>query len=134
MSVLVESHEESDPYKEQELWVLLSDVYAAQTDLLALEDDRRNLHAAELVFTAWNAHCSKNPSKLLEAPAFVVTLSNKLAEYRARFEPNNVEEHHNTADLHQIDPASIEGVFAEGNYEFDMDLQDIDWNFWNSID
>jgi hypothetical protein len=134
MSVLVECHEESDPCKEQELWVLLSDVYAAQTDLLALEDDRRNLHAAELVVTAWNAHCIKSPGKFLEAPGFVVTLLNKLAEYRARFEPNNVEEHRNTADLHQVDPVSTEGVFAEGYFEFDMDLQDIDWNFWSSID
>jgi hypothetical protein len=134
MSVLVESHEESDPYKEQKLWELLSDVYAAQTDLLSLEDDRRNLHAAELVVTAWNAHCNKSPGEFLVAPPFVVTLSNKLAEYRARFEPENVEERRNTAEFQQLDSVSTEGILTEGYFEFDMDLQDIDWSFWSSID
>jgi hypothetical protein len=134
MSVLVESHEESDPYKEQKLWELLSDVYAAQTDLLSLEDDRRNLHAAELVVTAWNAHRNKSPGEFLVAPPFVLTLSNKLAEYRARFEPENEEEHRNTAEFQQLDSVSTEGLLTEGYFEFDMDLQDIDWSFWSSID
>jgi hypothetical protein len=29
---------------------------------------------------------------------------------------------------------SADGMFAEGFFDFDMELQDIDWKFWSSID
>jgi hypothetical protein len=134
MFVLVEAHEESDPYKEQELWILLSDVYAAHTDLLALADDRRKLHAAELVVTAWNTQRGGGPNEIPDAPAFVVTLSSKLTEYRASFGANDAESHLKTGDLQEPEAVSADGMFAEGFFDFDMELQDIDWSFWSSID
>jgi hypothetical protein len=134
MFVLVEAHEETDLQKAQELWELLSHVYAAHTDLLELADDRRKLHAADLVVTAWNAHLSKTSGEGTHTPKFVVTLSNRLAEYRTNFEGDSAGARPNTEDLWDQAPATADGTFAEGDFDFSMDLQDIDWSFWSSMD
>jgi hypothetical protein len=134
MFVLVEAYEETDLQKGPELWELLSDVYASHTDLLELADDRRKLHAADLVIAAWNAHLSKTPDDDSDTPTFVVTLSSKLAEYRASFEGDSTEARPNAGDFWDQAPATAEGMSADGDFEFGMDLQDIDWSFWSSID
>jgi hypothetical protein len=134
MFVLVEAHEQSDTYKAQELWMLLSDVYAAHIDLLVLADDKRKFHAAELVVTAWNAHQSKTSGENLETPDFVVEIANKLAEYCTSVEEGNAETQLNAGNYEAPSPLSTDEIFAEGTFEFDINLQDIDWGFWSSID
>jgi hypothetical protein len=134
MFVLVEAYEECELPKAQELWEFLSEVYAAHTDLLELADDKRKLHAAELIVTAWNAHLIKIPGQGPNTPDFVVALSNRLAEYRASFKGDSAEGHLNTGDFCDQATTSADETIAEGDFEFGMDLQDIDWSFWSSID
>jgi hypothetical protein len=52
MCVLVEASDTDDMAKAQELWDLLASVYATDTELFELAEDRRRLHAAELIIAA----------------------------------------------------------------------------------
>jgi len=52
MVVLVEASHERDVDKCQHIWSLLSHLYAANTSLLELTENRRRLHAAELIVAA----------------------------------------------------------------------------------
>jgi len=131
MFVLIEASDQSDMYKAQELWDLLASVYTANADLLELAEDRRKLHAAELIVAAWSAHRTKYDGHQLEDPTFVVEVRQKLAAYCTDPVPETIQTFRQARDNQTVPP---DGFSIEGGFDFDMDLQDIDWSFWSSID
>jgi len=138
MVVLVEASQESDMDKCQRIWTLLSDLYEANTSLLELEQDRRRLHAAELIVAAWNTCQSKGTvGQLSPKPEFVITLEGRLAESLAgpaqRLNAGVVRENNAGETIGLNTPQSLP-TDQDANALFDLELQDIDWFFWNSID
>jgi hypothetical protein len=133
MFVLVEASEQSDVYKAQELWDLLASVYATNADLFELAEDRRKLHAAELIVAAWHAYRSKYNSQQLEDPTFVSQLGQKLSTYGADLAPQTAQTGPRHGD-HQDIPDTRLSLEANLDFDFDMDFQDIDWSFWSTMD
>jgi hypothetical protein len=140
MIVLVEASDTSDAIKAQELWDLLASVYASNADLFGLADDRRRLQAAENVVAAWKAYPGRSDGQTLREPSFIVEVVQRLAAYRAGLESASTEPSHTAREQEEESPstpgavpdaASFEGEF---DFNFDMELQDIDWRFWSSID
>jgi hypothetical protein len=126
MIVLVEASDTSDLSKAQELWNLIGSVYTNNADLLDLAEDRRRSHAAEQIVAAWNKRPSR--SEELRQPEFMQEMTRRLAALRidvdlATEQPSDNGDFSNTA-LEEFDLG----------LEFDMDLGDIDWSFWSSID
>jgi hypothetical protein len=140
MIVLVEASDTSDTIKAQELWDLLASVYASNADLYELADDRRKLHAAENVVAAWKAYPGRFGGQVLREPSFIVEIAQRLATYRMGLDPEYTRP--DQAAPEQKDeslkiPTEVsEASFLDGefDFEFDMELQDIDWSFWSSID
>jgi hypothetical protein len=130
MCLLVEASDTNDMFKAQELWDLLASVYATNTELLDLAEDRRRLHAAELIVAAWSAYRIKFANHQLETPGFVTNLEQALATYYNTFDQESQEQ----GDEPTRPPLDSEPFTLDGEFEFDIDLQDIDWSFWNSID
>lgn len=138
MFVLVEASRENDISRAQEMWDLLASVYACNASLYDLEEDRRKLHAAELVIAAWKTWQHKfGVNQTLTPPHFVADLEDILASHRTRA---NKEMKTNPA-LQQADQQGIMSLTPESflaeedlNGTFDLDFQDIDWSFWNSMD
>lgn len=138
MFVLVEASREDDMSKAQETWDLLASVYACNTSLFELEDDRRRLHAAELVVAAWKTWQNKfGIGQQLTSPQFVINLEKELTSYRAKVHRETTS----GAALQQSTQQSIAPITPESfmteedmNGVFDLDFQDIDWSFWNSMD
>jgi hypothetical protein len=133
MCILVEVRDASNASeveKAQELWNLLGDVYAAHPDLVDFTHDRRKIHAAELVVAAWNTKQGDFGALRLERPRFVEDLLQRLNAHRA----------HEDARQHEAEAQPTVGSAQavtepiEKDLSFDMDFEDIDWGFWNSID
>jgi hypothetical protein len=133
MFVLVEASEQSDVRKAQELWDLLASVYAANADLFELAEDRRKLHAAELIVAAWHAYRSKHGSLQLEDPTFVTQLGQKLSDYDADLAPQISQSGPRDGDQQGIPNTGLTPE-ADFDFDFDMDFQDIDWSFWSSME
>lgn len=139
MLVLVEASRENDMTKAQETWDLLANVYATNPILFVLSEDRRRHHAAELVVAAWKGWQQKlGPSaQYMSSPPFVSQLKAELAAFRSGVNqetaaaPDQLQSM--TSDVAPITPESImtENVV---DFTFDMDFQDIDWSFWNSME
>lgn len=130
MCVLVEARDASNASevdKAQELWNLLSDVYAAHPDLVDFTHDRRRIHAAELVVAAWNAQHGRPSPQRLEKPKCVDELSQRLTAHHAHENAQQREGEGQSALLSATEP-------SEMDLNFDIDFGDIDWGFWNSID
>lgn len=134
MCVLVEASDESDIYKAKELWDLLACVYEANANLLELLEDRRKFHAAELIVAAWNALRSRCASQRLEQPKFLVQLEQRLATCRIRVDQDAPQASQRGSDDQIHAPRVPERMEGPFEIDFDMDLEDIDWAFWNSID
>ena len=138
MVVLVEASHETDMEKCQRIWTLLSDLYAANTSLLELAEDRRRLHAAELIAAAWKT-CQSNGTigQSSPKPDFVTSLESRLAECLAKSAQGPNAEDGNDYDtgggIGLKTPQSFQ-VEPEADALFGLDFQDIDWSFWNSID
>jgi hypothetical protein len=138
MFVPVEASREIDITKAQETWDLLASVYACNMSLLDLEEDRRKLHAAELVVAAWKTWQNKFAvERQLAPPQFVVDLQRELASHRARVNQEILSE----AALQRSTQKSVVPITPESymteedmNNTFDLDFQDIDWSFWNSME
>jgi hypothetical protein len=101
-------------------------VYACNADLLDLAGDRRRSHAAEQIVAAWTTLSCR--SEKPKQPTFMHEVTRRLAALR--IDPDLVaqqqkdNEHVSNTVLEQFDLG----------LEFDMDLEDIDWSFWSSID
>ncbi|THW78378.1 hypothetical protein D6D17_10164, partial [Aureobasidium pullulans] len=62
ISVIVEVMQLKGSPEAQRIWDLLSDLYTYNKNLLELSEDRRKLHAAELITSAWKARQTADPS------------------------------------------------------------------------
>lgn len=138
MVVLVEASHESDMDKCQRIWSLLSDLYAANTSLLELTEDRRRLHAAELIVAAWKTCQSKGTvGQSSLKPELVMTLESRLAEcLNMSAQRSSAKNGHkdNTGEATGLEIPQSLPVEQDATGLFDLDFQDIDWSFWNSID
>lgn len=138
MFVLVEALRENDIAKAQETWDLLASVYASNPSLFELPEDRRRHHAAELVVAAWKAWQHKlGPSAhYISPPSFVSQLELGLTAARSGTDQDDVSASEQEQSVNtKVGPMTPESIVAEDvNAIFDMDFQDIDWSFWNSIE
>lgn len=132
MIVLIEATDTSET-KAEDMWDILSAVYECNPDLYDLADDRRKLHAAELIVSALKTRRSKfGDIPLLEKLAPLEELTRKLAAYQAA-NGYSGELPAGTAEASVAEQSMYEFVDNAG-FDFDMDIQDIDWSFWSSID
>jgi hypothetical protein len=128
MCVLIEARDSVDMIQAQELWKLLLDVYGAHVELLDFAEDRRRIQAAEIVLATWNTYKGKFAGQIPSEPEILSKLSLDLAAHRATLEPVV-----NDSDL--LAPITTLGSTAtEEDFSFDLDFQDIDWSFWNSME
>lgn len=138
MVVLVEMSHDIDGEMPQHIWALLSDLYAANESLLELTDDRRRLHAAELIIKAWKACRSKRTAKnIVSKPDFIGDLENRLVACMSHpTEPLTFEETDRDAQQEPIDLNGSKSFLDDEDFNvlFNLDFADIDWSFWNSID
>ena len=83
------------------------------------------MHAAELIVAAWRTCSNKGTVGQMSKPDFVTTLENRLAECLGGREEDTARglETPQTLQMEQ-----------DVNSYFEMDFEDIDWSFWNSID
>jgi hypothetical protein len=138
MGILIEASQHAGSSRTQQIWDLLSELYAANTSLSELSDDRRKSQAANLVVNAWNARQSKPTSDgIWSKPDFVTKLEAQLAQ-AGKGHPQNtstVAEHQDISEG-GVDAANPKILPAEQDIGglLDLDLQDIDWDFWSSID
>lgn len=138
MFVLVEASRENDMSKAQDTWDLLASVYACNHTLLELSEDRRKLHAAELVVAAWKTWQNKfGVVGISTPPQFVVNLEIELSSYRAKVNQEIIS----GATTQQVAQQSVVPITPESfmteedlNGVFDLDFQDIDWLYWNSME
>lgn len=140
MCILVEVSQQSVPAKIERIWNLLAQLYAANTSLLELADDRRKLHAARLVVAAGQACQTKsNIHKSSSMSILIIDLESRLAQIAPTNEqavkPNQSYEVgtdlDNTSTITQAVPIEQD---VDAVVSFDFDFEDIDWEFWNSID
>lgn len=138
MFVLVEASRENDILKAHETWNLLANVYATNSSLFQLSEDRRRHHAAELVVAAWKTwqHKRGPSAQYTPSPHFVIQLEAELASFRSDSDQEDTSAVHQrqdaTANLAPITPESI--MVENVDFTFDMDFQDIDWSFWSSME
>ncbi|KAI1849973.1 hypothetical protein JX266_004352 [Neoarthrinium moseri] len=138
MVVLVEASQETNIDACQRIWALLSDLYAANASLLELTEDRRRLHAAELIVAAWKTCMSKGTvSRSTPTPSMVSSLEKRLSECMEDVPQASAETEANGGIHRGVRELEIPESFLseqEANNLLDLDLRDIDWSFWNSID
>lgn len=109
--------------KAQRIWDLLSDLYTYNKNLLALSEDRRKLHAAELIIKAWKARQMADPSA--PTPSCVSVLESLLSKYHA-----DVQDVQPDAIGQQLEPVLTD---EDLNEILGLEFQDIDWGFWAGI-
>lgn len=108
----------------QRIWDLLSDLYTYNKNLLELSEDRRKLHAAELITSAWKARHTADPSA--HKPACVSILEPLLSDNRG----------YATKTQTEVVGQSLEPVMTDEdlNAMLDLEFQDIDWGFWAGME
>ncbi|KAG9950962.1 hypothetical protein KCU85_g3246, partial [Aureobasidium melanogenum] len=84
ISVIVEVTQLKASPRAQRIWDLLSDLYTYNKNLHELSEDRRKLHAAELIVKAWKARQTAGPSA--RTPLCVSILEPLLSAHRADME------------------------------------------------
>lgn len=139
MCLLVEAAHQAEGPKMQQIWTLLSELYESNKFLAELSEDRRRVHAAELVAAAWkNRQNNIAPNACPPKPAFVVHLEAQLAEYRLKKAQSYGAKVTEQASVGQAsDAVNADTLFPElqdVNADFSLDFSDIDWAFWSSID
>lgn len=133
MCVLVEASRIDDLARAQEVWDLLSDVYASNKELHEVAEDRRRFHAAELVVAAWKSWQNKPGSqRLIENPAFVDGLEKELARHRKKSEKVVGKDVIDSPSMPAQTFTTQSETLTEEDFTavFDLDFQDIDWSFW----
>jgi hypothetical protein len=98
--------------------------------LCQLSTDRRRLHAAELVLSAWRTRQVKsNLSPCPLTPAFVTNIETKVADLT-----RNASNEAPALSPPKVDPELPNDFRSLDNDDlFDLDFQDVDWGFWDSI-
>ncbi|KAK5065412.1 hypothetical protein LTR84_001250 [Exophiala bonariae] len=127
--ILIEASRQDDPSKVQQLWELLARVYDANTSLYQLSEDRRRLHAAELVLSASKTRQMKpSPNNCPQTPEFVIKLEAQVAGLAGKAAAEST-----TPSPNIVRDLSTEFPTFENAVPFDLDFQDVDWGFWESI-
>jgi hypothetical protein len=134
MCVLIEARDAGEISQALELWELLAEVYEAHTELLCFANDRRKVHAAELVVAAWKVHQGKFSILVSETPSFLMELSQRLVTERAASGPERTQEQQVQGDNGTLETTAQDEQVFEVDFDFHTSFQDIDWNFWSSID
>ncbi|KAG9857545.1 hypothetical protein KCU98_g928, partial [Aureobasidium melanogenum] len=124
ISVIVEVTQLKGSPKAQSIWDLLSKLYTHNKNLLELSEDRRKLHAAELIINAWKARQTASPSE--PTPLCITTLEPLLSEHRARVEHGRSE-----AAGQPLEPVMTD---EDLNEILGLEFQDIDWAFWAGME
>jgi hypothetical protein len=122
--VIVEVTQLKGSPKAQRIWDLLSDLYTYNKPLLELSEDRRKLHAAELITNAWKVRQAADPSAY--SPMCVSVL-----------EPLLSERHVGVADSeNEVIGQPLEPVMTDEdlNVILGLEFQDIDWGFWAGME
>ncbi|KAK5999846.1 hypothetical protein QM012_004934 [Aureobasidium pullulans] len=123
ISVIVEVTQLKGSPKAQRIWDLLSDLYTYNKNLLELSEDRRKLHAAELIISAWKARHTADASAPM--PLCVTILQPLLNEHRVAVESAQPEA------IGPLEPVMIE---EDLNEILGLEFQDIDWSFWAGME
>jgi hypothetical protein len=122
--VIVEVTQLKGSPKAQRIWDLLSDLYTYNKPLLELSEDRRKLHAAELIIHAWKARQAADPSAYI--PMCVSVLEPLLLE------KNTVVAESTTEAVGQpLEPVMTD---EDLNVILGLEFQDIDWGFWAGME
>ena len=110
--------------KAQRIWDLLSDLYTYNKDLLDLSEDRRKLHAAELIINAWKARQPADPTAY--TPTCVSILEPLLAQRHVVVADPQIE----------VVGQPLEPVMTDEdlNVILGLEFQDIDWGFWAGME
>ncbi|TIA36941.1 hypothetical protein D6C79_08191 [Aureobasidium pullulans] len=124
ISVIVEVVQLKGSTEAQRIWDLLSDLYTYNKNLLELSEDRRKLHAAELITSAWKARQTADPSAY--KPACVSILQPLLSDNRGDATKTQTE----------VAGQPLEPVMTDEdlNAMLDLEFQDIDWGFWAGME
>ncbi len=158
--VLIEARRQFDTSKAERIWLVLSDVYAANPSLSELLEDRRKPYAVELMIVAWRARETflfERQQRQLDTyrpsqkPAFLVDLENRLLKYFEAGNPGGPSKR-KLGEAETLDPmpakkpvlaAGMQGRdLAVDNVAFnqfdldtigEIDLDDIDWSFWDEV-
>ncbi|KAH0042576.1 hypothetical protein KCU78_g751, partial [Aureobasidium melanogenum] len=120
ISVIVEVTQLKGSPKAQRTWDLLSNLYTHNKNLLELSEDRRKLHAAELIINAWKARQTVTPSA--PVPLCISVLEPLLSDHRSRIEHVRSEAAGQPLELVMTD--------EDLNELLGLEFQDIDWAFW----
>ncbi|KAG9563687.1 hypothetical protein KCU71_g6127, partial [Aureobasidium melanogenum] len=124
ISVIVEVAQLKGSPKAQRIWDLLSNLYTHNKNLLELSEDRRKLHAAELIINAWKARQTVTPSA--PVPLCISMLEPLLSGYRA-----GVGHVQSEAAGQVLEPVMTD---EDLNEILGLEFQDIDWGFWAGIE
>ncbi|THX92550.1 hypothetical protein D6D03_10424 [Aureobasidium pullulans] len=124
ISVIVEVMQLKGSPEAQRIWDLLSDLYTYNKNLLELSEDRRKLHAAELITSAWKARQTADPSAY--KPACVSILEPLLSDNRGDATKTQTE----------VVGQPLEPVMTDEDLGamLDLEFQDIDWGFWAGME
>ncbi|THW13509.1 hypothetical protein D6D24_06007 [Aureobasidium pullulans] len=124
ISVIVEVMQLKGSPEAQRIWDLLSDLYTYNKNLLELSEDRRKLHAAELITSAWKARQTADPSAY--KPACVSILEPLLSDNRGDATKTQTE----------VVGQPLERVMTDEDLGamLDLEFQDIDWGFWAGME
>lgn len=134
MCVLIEARDATDMVQAQELWNLMLDVYAAHEDLLDFAGDRRRVQAAEIVLATWATCKGKFAGHIHNQPEILSRLSLDLAAYRATLDPLVDPASPRAEGVSLAQEIQLEATVDEEDFSFDLDFQDVDWSFWNSME
>lgn len=134
MCVLLEARDAVDMLQAQELWNLLVEVYAAHGELLDFDGDRRRVQAAEIVLATWNTHKGKFAGHIQSEPEILSKLSVELAAYRANMDAIVDPGVSRNENVLPTSDAQAGAAVVEEDFSFDLDFQDVDWSFWNSME
>ena len=139
MYVLVEAARGDDKERSTDLWDLLATVYEINPLLFELVEDRRKFYAAELVIAAWNYWKKKfNADMEVTQPAFVSELHQRLASHTKNADAprQSYPLAHDEEIAADASTLAMDGFLTEADFSavFDMDVPEIDWSFWNSMD
>lgn len=110
--------------KARRIWDLLSDLYTHNKNLHELSEDRRKLHAAELIVNAWKARQVASPSA--PVPLCILVLEPLLLKHRAGLEYVQSE-----AAEQPLEPVLTD---EDLNEILGLEFQDIDWGFWAGME
>lgn len=138
MIVIVESAHQTDAAQARRIWTLLAEIYSSFPSLVELSEDRRSAQAAELVVSAWKAYKAKPSSNHYPTqPDLVMDLEARLEKCRTESTRNGpTDDRLARHDVLGEASPNHSDIMPDSslNPMYDLEFQDIDWLFWESLD